>query len=477
MFEVAVALSYLKPRRCHLSASIISTIAVIVIALVVWLVVVFFSVTHGLQESWLKKLVTVTAPAKLVPTDDYYRSYYYLIDSVSSRSDYTTKSIGEKLEAEEADPYDPLIDGELPAAWPEPQRDDTGAVKDLVKEAFAAVAAIQEVEGLRAYDFEIGRAELHLDLQREGDVLHLTQEIFLGSSENNSLAVAELPLEGGDGDGVVLPKIFREGGCRVGDRGWLAYPAATASAVHEQRLPVYVAGFYDPGIIPLGGKYILGGRHLASYARSGQHHDEVADSNGIYISFSKLGQADTLAKKLERELERRGLTPYWHLETFENYPFARELVTQLKSEKNLFTLLAAIVLAVACSNIASMLIILVHDKREEIGTLRAMGATAASIAAIFGLCGAIMGFVGSLLGILLAVVTLRHLHSLVDMISALQGQQLFNPYFYGDRLPTDLSLEAILFVVAVTGVLSLCAGLLPALRTAVVEPAHLLRAE
>jgi lipoprotein-releasing system permease protein len=150
---------------------------------------------------------------------------------------------------------------------------------------------------------------------------------------------------------------------------------------------------------------------------------------------------------------------------------------QLKSEKHLFTLLATIIILVACSNIISMLIILVNDKKTEIGILRSMGATSSSIALIFGICGIVMGILGSLLGIICAIITLQNLQPLINLLSRLQGHDMFNPLFFGETLPTDLSFEALVFVVIATGFISLVAGLVPALKASLLRPSAILRSE
>lgn len=93
MFELSVACKYLIPRRRQLSVSIISLISVLVIALVVWLIVVFFSVTDGLEKSWVQKLTALTAPVRLTPTDAYYHSYYYQADSISEASNFSPRQL------------------------------------------------------------------------------------------------------------------------------------------------------------------------------------------------------------------------------------------------------------------------------------------------------------------------------------------------------------------------------------------------
>lgn len=713
MFELSVARKYLTPRWRQLSVSIISLISILVIALVVWLIVVFFSVTSGLEKSWISKLITLTAPVRITPTDAYYRSYYYQADSISAASNYAPKSISEKLKAAKTDPYDPLMDEEPPANWTPPDLDSEGKLKDPVKLAFQAIAALSDIPGLQASDFEMTVSNMKIQLLRQALMpgqLHpsltqatMGQTTYLGSFDANNPAmlkttvplsmqdinnvfylngIATNPVADGDdemsetvprdvlrsrlktffqwvtvhelttpasswklpkhlypdharlegiglykqgrllrfvipadanhrtplqmqwkkegfdaqslslvfrdrkamliqdnqekalpvgvtiavaggvpfqttavqqasiekarqiddllfdvkfdlqgipfqgsvhpdgleisqadittafpetperpplwlysqqqsqgsdklilpsdpllGDGVLLPRVFREAGILVGDRGYLNYMTPTASSMQEQRIPIFVVGFYDPGVIPIGGKYVLANQEITALIRSAHNQEDTSLSNGINIRFDNLDQADHVKAELQKAFEAAGIAPYWKIETFREYDFTKDLIQQLRSEKNLFTLLATIIIIVACSNIISMLIILVNDKKTEIGILRSMGATSGSIAAIFGVCGIIMGVVGSVIGTLAAVVTLKNLQGLVAFLSNLQGYEMFNPLFFGETLPTDLSFEALSFVILATGLISLVAGLVPALKASLMRPSAILRAE
>src|SRR5277367_6791475 len=96
MFELSVALKYLIPRRKQLSVSLIAFLSVGVISLVVWLVLVFLSVTEGIEKNWLSKLTALNAPIRITPTEHYYSSYYYLIDGCSAGSQFSHKNIAEK---------------------------------------------------------------------------------------------------------------------------------------------------------------------------------------------------------------------------------------------------------------------------------------------------------------------------------------------------------------------------------------------
>lgn len=699
MFELSVACKYLIPRWRQLSVSIISLVSTFVIALVVWLIVVFFSVKDGLENSWIDKIVALTAPVRITPTERYYDSYYYLADGISSHSDYAAKSIGEKLQASHADPYDPEIDEEIPANWPKPDRDAQGAVKDIARMAYQLALDMRGVKNLRVTDYETTMAKLRLRLLRHGlgtntpsqqflenaayvgtfdadvptlaaaliapggadyhNLLHMqsiandnvqedepnkvnhlqaddlrerlnayfsaveikalrtpstswripvkllpqnahfvgaamlregsiirivipqkTSELSLlidrlqtekihavpveikiqngemaasianagfaplsgrvalvvdgemlipatldaaslkkinaigdirfnvkgtlqgypldgtlplgrleiadaapiPSAHNSLYARAEdrrlvLPIDSSLGEAVILPKVFKETGALIGDHGYLSYYSPTPSTVQEQRIPIFISGFYDPGIMPIGGKYILASKDLAALIRTSNNHEEALISNGFNVRFNNLDEAPRIKAELLKVFEEAGIAPYWHIETFQEYEFTKDLIQQLHSEKNLFSLISLIIIIVACSNIISMLIILVNDKKIEIGILRSMGATSASIATIFGVCGMVMGAAGSIIGIVAAVFTLRYVNELVAFISSVQGYDLFNPVFYGTTLPSELSMEALTFVIFTTAGISLLAGIVPALKASMLRPSAILRAE
>lgn len=702
MFELSVAFKYLRPRWRQLSVSIITLISMLVIALVVWLIVVFFSVTTGLEKSWIHKLTALTAPVRITPTEAYYHSYYYLIDTLSAQSNYTSKSIREKLAAENSDPYNPSIDEEIPADWPKADREADGSLRDPVKKAFSLIQGLKHVQGLSSHDFEVTISNLRLRLVRGAPATSsltqsfMTQTAYIGSLDphNTALPKSTLPLsiqdinnvlrmmalssphiqedtpsevdpanhdvvrekllrffsvvdvkelkapllwsfsrrflfpqktwdalilfakgspskvvlplsadqlsslkkeyqgmgipiemgtlktEGSNrfltwsgqetplkyagpillppdtlipaqvslssidhalapsdvrfeihlpiqntllegniplgnleiaqahvdlnqlspfwlalkednrkmmhlvlpedsknGEAVMLPKTFREAGVLVGDRGFLSYQSPTASSIQEQRIPIFIAGFYDPGIIPIGGKCIIAGANLTSIIRASSQQDETPLSNGINVRFEDLHQADHVKKSLETAFRDAGIASYWKIETFREYEFTKDLLQQLKSDRNLFTLIATVIIIVACSNIISMLIILVNDKKMEIGILRSMGASAFSIAAIFGICGVVMGFLGSLAGTIAAVFTLKHLDVLIGFLSKLQGYEAFNPVYYGETLPNEMSLEALAFVIIATALVSLAAGLVPALKASWLRPSAILRSD
>lgn len=501
MFELSIALKYLIPKRKSLGAALISLMSVVVISSVVWLVLVFLSVTTGLEKNWLKRLTSLHAPLRITPTEDYYSSYYYRIDGLSAASSYTPKTLGEKLSASLSDPYSEEIDAEIPSYWPIPERNSDGQLIDPVKTA----SQILQQEGLLFQDYEIGGALLRLTVVRPSDHTpsSLSQMSFLISltEKNPNLASLLLPLSLEDKrqnaptavckDGVcelpdlgeitpvILPKNYRDSGVLIGHRGTLNYTAPGPLAAQDQRIPVQVVGFYDPGVLAVGNKCLIVPAKVtrAIHAAMQTFSPDGTPTNGFFVWFKDLNQTKEIQSRIEKKFAEHKIDQYWKIASYEEFEFAKDLLLQFRSDRTLFLLIAAIILIVACSNIISLLVLLVNDKKREIAILQSLGASFKSIAAIFGACGMALGLLSCLLGTLLATLTLHNLHHLVSFLSAVQGRAAFNPAFFGQNLPNELQPNALLFVLIATPLLSLAAGLIPALKASRIKPSAALRSE
>lgn len=508
MFELSIALKYLIPKKKSLSTALISAMSVAVISLVVWLVLVFLSVTAGIEKNWLQKLTAVHAPVRISPTESYYNSYYYLVDSLASSSNYTYKTIGEKEESAASDPFSPEVDPELPSYIPEPDRMADGHLRDPVKEAFATLKKIAAENPKIAFqDYEIGGALMRLSLKNSGSSLSQMSYLLSIPDQNPRLKSLLLPVAEGNLDRdtppetplpyahyvqgnlhlptfgldvpAILPKNYHDNGIQIGDRGTFSYAAFTAASMQEQKIAFRVVGFYDPGIMSVGNKCILVPKEVTRdiYAATQTFSPDGTPTNGIFVWTDSLAQAHELEKKISQSFADAGIASYWKVTTYENFEFAKDLLQQFRSDRTLLLIIAAIILIVACCNIISLLVLLVNDKKKEIAILQSMGATFKSIAAIFGFCGAAMGAISCIIGSLLAAFTLRHLDSLVSFLSYLQGRSAFNPAFFGQSLPNALSYEALLFVLIATPFLSLIAGLIPAIKASRIRPSTTLRSE
>lgn len=513
MFEFSIARKYLLPKCSQLSVSLISLMSISVISLVVWLMLVFLSVTDGIEKGWLDKLTSLHAPIRLSPTIEYFSSYYHQVDLFSASSDYSCKSLREKAEAPLSDPYQLDSDMELPFTFPKADRTHNGALVDPVKGLFSILDDL----GLVYQDFEVGGAMMRLEMMRplgqNRDFVrqqYITQATYVASfsEKNPKIHSLLLPLEDIDKEnlsrtffrslepaliqkwlnnfpfsalsspqGVFLPKQFQESGVLAGDQGRLYFTGQGATSIQEQVIPITVLGFYDPGIMAVGSKSILAPFSLVHTLNvSNQSFQmDLSEMSGVQVWTDDLSQALSVKEKIEQALREHHIEKYWNVRSYQEYDFAKDLLQQFQSDRTLFTLIGLIILMVACCNVISLLILLVNDKKKEIGILQAMGASKKSIALIFALCGGAVGCMSCFIGIGAALLTLRHLGALTHFLSALQGHEMFNPLFYGKTLPGSLSMNALLFILIATPILSILAGLIPAIKACSLSPSITLK--
>ncbi|HSX12625.1 MAG TPA: hypothetical protein VLF61_03960, partial [Rhabdochlamydiaceae bacterium] len=197
MFEFSLVKKYLTPKKSQLSVALIALMSVFVISIVVWLVLVFLSVTEGIERNWVEKLTALNGPIRIQPTEKYFSSYYYQIDPYTQASGYSSKNIRQKAAATLSNPYHPETDEELPASFPKPDLNTDGSLKDPVKQAYKILGQWREkVPGFAFQDYEVSGALLRLQLANQPTTQQfLTQVSYLVSftDQNPHLSSLLLP--------------------------------------------------------------------------------------------------------------------------------------------------------------------------------------------------------------------------------------------------------------------------------------------
>lgn len=135
----------------------------------------------------------------------------------------------------------------------------------------------------------------------------------------------------------------------------------------------------------------------------------------------------------------------------------------------------SLVIAVACFNIVSSLVMAVKEKQASIAILKTMGATDYQIRNTFVFQGLLNGFIGVFWGTLLAVITAPNLSLIVGKLEDLLGiKVLSGDIYFIDFLPSQLQANDVLLTVLVAIVLSVLATLYPAQKAAAIQPARAL---
>jgi lipoprotein-releasing system permease protein len=150
----------------------------------------------------------------------------------------------------------------------------------------------------------------------------------------------------------------------------------------------------------------------------------------------------------------------------------------LQLEKRMMFIGLALIVMVAAFNIISTMVMVVTDKRSDIAILRTLGATPASIMAIFIVQGLAIGIIGMLLGVAGGVAVATHIDVIVPFLENLFGFKFFPAnVFYISFVPSTLVWSDVIQVAGMTFIMTLLATLYPAWQAANIQPAEALRYE
>ena len=150
----------------------------------------------------------------------------------------------------------------------------------------------------------------------------------------------------------------------------------------------------------------------------------------------------------------------------------------IENEIGIVTTLFSLISVVAVFMIFCIFYTIVAEKTRDIGILKAVGASAWSVAQIFLVYGAAIGLVGGAAGIALSWIIVKYINPIHTFISWAIGRPIYNSDVYAfDRLPNQLNWSAAI-VIWIIGIGSAIFGAtVPAIRAARLKPVESLRFE
>jgi lipoprotein-releasing system permease protein len=237
----------------------------------------------------------------------------------------------------------------------------------------------------------------------------------------------------------------------------------TAEAAGGEITSIPMARFVVRGIFETGMyEYDLNLVYLS--IRSCQDLFSMKGVEGIAVKTTDVFRADEIARAAKDSLGGYPLRSIdWKSQN-------KSLFDWMRLERYVIFLVISLIILVAAFNIVSSLVMMIIEKRREIGILMGMGASAGSIMRIFMLNGIVIGILGSTLGVALGV-----------LICFLQYHYRFIPLpgdiYFIDTLPVLIRWADVIAIYVAANVMCFLATLYPAWSASRVLPAESIRIE
>jgi lipoprotein-releasing system permease protein len=202
------------------------------------------------------------------------------------------------------------------------------------------------------------------------------------------------------------------------------------------------------------------------------------------LFFGREGSVDKIEIMLESADEAIGMKPAltraagpaalvfdW---TQENESF----FNALQIERSAMRLILMILVAITTLNIIAGLVMMVQNKRRDIGILRTVGASQSAIMRIFFMAGSLIGVLGAATGLVLGVVVCLNIEVIQQVVERITGAQVFNPEIYFlSHVPAKIEWSEVGLVTGWALFMSFVVTLLPAWLASRLDPVEALRYE
>jgi len=410
-FESFLALQYLKPKRRRGFINLITVISVMGVAVSVAGLIVVVSVMNGFDNDIRDKIIGTNA--------------HVLVNAYTKEGIHDYPALQRRIEA---------LDGvEAVSAFYQGQamlKSDSGVIGVILQgvepQAHSRVARLRE-------NLKSGRLE---DLKpRAGDE---APAVFLGSELASHLD-AEIGSEL-----TLFSPVFR----------------MTPAGMMPRMAKLKVAGKFTTGYYEYDSNLIY-----MSLEDAQRLFDAQGSVNQIGVRVKDLGRATEIADKIQAM--DNGLN-FWAKDWLR---MNQNLFKALQTEKLIMFLILGCMVIVAAFNIVSTLVMMVMEKTKEIGVLRSLGSTAASILRIFVYEGLIIGVLGGGIGFGLGLGICAFIT--VHPIQIPGGGSIY----YIEKLPVSVQGPDLAAIAGLAVLTCFLAALYPAWQASRLDPVEAIRYE
>ncbi len=247
---------------------------------------------------------------------------------------------------------------------------------------------------------------------------------------------------------------------RVGDRVVLASlsgAAQSALGVVPRLRAFRLVGIFTSGLYTYDSSF-----GFTSIPAAQEFFDLGEGVTGIEVKLTDMFDAPAVAARLLAVLGEPGLRANNWME------LNRNLFTWMKLEKTVMFLILALIVVVAAFSIVSTLFMVVIEKRRDIGVLKSLGASRATVLQVFLCEGLLIGGLGTGMGAALG-------GGLIAVLQRYPFVRLPGDVYFIERLPVRPEAGDFAAVILAALVLCLAAALYPAWRASLLDPVDAIR--
>jgi len=422
-FEGFVALRYLRGKRKNRFISLITIISIAGVAVGVIALIVVLSVMTGFQTALRETIIGNRAHISIIR--------------------------GPGL----------VFEGDYRAIMANIQE---AAPEVLASGPFIQVQALlQSVTGRNSDRANSGAFIIGVDPELESQVTQLAQNLTL--TEGRSYGAGSLP---GNKEIVLGYALANSLGVGIGDRIKVITPSNKQRPYGRQpgkNIFLTVSGISQAKMSEFDTLFAW------VDIETGQMLSEQEGVDGIHVRLADPFQAEEIARRVEHALGYRAITWYENQINF---------FSALRQEKLAMFIILVFIVLVAAFNISSTLMMMVMEKERDIGILRTIGVSGATILRLFVVEGLIIGLTGTFFGVLLGTILAYNINPVAEFLAWALNVDLFNSQiYYFDRIPSQVVPGDVLRITISAVVLSFVSTLYPAWSASRLNPVDALRYE
>ncbi len=418
-FEIFLALRYFKPRKTYVS--VITLIAITGVTLAVGMLIIVIAVMTGFDKELRDKILGFNSHLKIYAAGAPMKEYKKVMELIKDQKGIKSSApfiLGQVLAETQPDSGNPLVI----APWirgSDPQYES--AVSFIPSNIISGKFDLEDrniiigKEMAQSLDLDIGS---HLGIYSPKNLQRIR------TLRNNTNEVA------------ILPDDYT------------------------------VAGIYDVGHYEYNSMIII-----TSIENAQELYNLDNEVHGLMIMLNNPFEATQISEQLQQKLGAEYKVVTWMEEN-------SSILNALVVEKQAMFVVLFVIMIVAAFGITGTLIAFVFQKTREIGILKALGATNIQIAWLFFSQSVMVGLSGVIGGLVFGKVLLAYRNEFLHFMNRLTGINLFPSSVYVfNELPALVNLSDVSLICGSALILCILAGIIPAIRAAMLHPVEALRYE